>query len=612
MLFFRNITYSPLTRFTADADVSHAVRFFKRRQTFGIRLAASLLVILQMVSAIPVRAQAPAESSSMDEAPCGLSGEFIGLHRKIADLGERARDDGAYVKRIRRTARRYPYKHIEAEWSTLQGENEAALDGVTRLPIVLEGMPDGEAKQAALDLAAAYQKGFEDILDYGRAIVFYERAENNNSIIFAKQATALNFSLPRSKGRSYVDDGARHFLDWRSTEIGDVFRSLKLPEYRYGKRCDALPASPVAAIADPCALEHRFAAVRATIMKLDAEAIDAAETAKRLHHTSLWRPYKRVEKDWFDVLAHTDPALETLSDVPVALDDASDSGKKRAALDLDAAYQGSLRHILNYAHWAVYDERAENLASVNLSPNVPAFGALRDSTKSSQSIAVRQFLEARLTEPGNAALSIQIPESRFGRLCGGRFIRVAVKAADPCKSAGRFTMLRSHIATIGKETGDTGQAALRIAHVSRWVPYKRIERRWSVIIRSSEPAMKELADLSVALDAVPDSEKKRAAIALLFAYQAALEHFIDYGNDAVAYERSESALSMNFSPGYFNYGVTIISTTMNRDSLMRRYLDAKYTENDDAFRSLRLPEHHYLGLCKTSFPESLVARVSVP
>jgi len=588
MFFLKNGTYSSLMRFAAAA-------------------AAALLLF----TATPISTQA-AFAAETGEAPCALSGTFVGLHRKIVELGERARDDGEYVQHLRRTARRYPYKHIEAEWAALQGQNESALDRVARLPVALDRMPDGYAKQAALDLAAAYQKGFEDILDYGRAIVFYERAENNTSIIFAKQAIALNFSLPRSKGRSYVDDGARHFLDWRSTEIGDVFRSLKLPEYRYGERCDALTDSAVALIADPCALENRFSAVRATIVKLDAEAKDAAETAERLHHTSLRRPYKRVENDWLDVLAHTDPALETLSDVPVALEDAEDSEKKKTALDLEAAYQGSLRHILNYAHWAVYDERAENLASMNLSPNVPTFGALRDSTKSSQSIAVRQFLEARFTEPGNAVLSITVPESRFSRACGGRAIRAAVKAADPCGSTRRFTLLRAHIETIGKETGETGQAALRIAHVSRWVPYKRVEREWSAITRSSEPAMRELADLSAALDAARDSEKKRAALALLFAYQAALEHFVDYGNDAVAFERAENALSMNFVPGYFNYGVSTISTPMNRDALMRRYLDAKDTENDDAFRSLRLPEHHYLGLCKTSFPESLVARVSVP
>lgn len=577
-----------------------------------MRFAAALTVTVVIFLSLQVPARPAFAALPNDTGACALNGTFVGLHQKLVALGERAREDGEFSKRIRRTARRYPYKHIEAEWIVLRDDAESALDDVTRLPIDLERLPDGDAKQAALGLAAAYQKGFEDILDYGRAIVFYERAENNSSVIFAKQVASFNVSLQRSKGRSFVDAGARHYLDWRSAEIGDAFRSLKLPEYRYDERCNALMIRPVATIFDPCALERRFSAVRATIGKLDAEAIDAAEGAKRLHHTSLWRPYKRTEQDWFDVLARTDPALERLSDMSLALENARDSEKKKAALDLDGAYQGSLRHILNYAHWAVYDERAENLTSANLRPDVPTFGALRDSTKSSQSIAVRQFLDARLTEPVNAVLSLKIPESHFAQACGGKLIHVQAKAADPCASAFRFSALRARIFEIGKTAGDSGHAALHIAHVSRWVPYKRVERKWSAIVTTFQPAVHEIADFSVALDAAPDGESKRAALNLLYAYQSALEHFIEYGNYAVGFERAESALSMNFMPGYFNYGVSTISTTMNRDTLMRRYLDAKYTENDDAFRSLRLPEHHYIGVCKASFPESLLARASVP
>jgi hypothetical protein len=108
-----------------------------------------------------------------DAGACGLNETFVGLHQKLAALGERAREDGDFSKRIRRTARRYPYKHIEAEWIVLRNDAESALDDVTRLSIDLERLPDGDVKQVALGLAAAYQKGFEDILDYGRAIVSY-------------------------------------------------------------------------------------------------------------------------------------------------------------------------------------------------------------------------------------------------------------------------------------------------------------------------------------------------------------------------------------------------------------------------------------------------------
>jgi hypothetical protein len=580
-----------------------------RKRGLTSRITATIIALMQLFPTLPASARPQVSFSSINAPACGLSDAFLWLHQTTQNLGQQARESGGTALRLRRTTRWYPYKQIEHTWPQVREDAEHALETVEHLPTELDQMPDDSAKSTALDLSDAYQRALDNIVDYEHAVLFYERAENNSSMIFAKQAVAFNFSLQRSKGRSFVDDAAHQFLDWRFTEINDSFRSLKLPEYRYGKLCNTLTSRPAVTVGNACELRGRLAELHSTIAELNSEALDAANTAKRLHHTSRWRPYKHVEHDWYDVQARTQPALERLSDFSLALDDLPNTEKKQDAQALTSAYQSSLLNILNYVHWAVYDERIENLVSMNLTPNVPTFGAIKDPTKASQAIFGRQMLDARLIEPGNAALLVKVPELRFRKACGASIAGVPVKIGSACALTGKFMILRTQLGRIGTDSGQLGKDTLRLRHTSRWIPYKRIERKWNGMAGDINPAMDQLAIVLLALDVTPNDARKQAALDLASAYQASLRHFVDYATYALTYERSENTLSMNFNPSYFNYGVFLTSTTMNRDTLERAYFEARYTENADAFRSLKLPEHHYLGLCKSRIPAPLVARV---
>jgi hypothetical protein len=597
-----------------DEVVSQMFSGVPHRRSLRVRIFAATLAALIVFSQqrVLARPQFSLSGSGVDTSACGLKNTFLDLHQHINDIAEDARDAGAQALHLKRTARRHPYRHIESAWTRVRGNAEAALEMVGRLPLLLDTVDEDEAKSAALDLAAADQKALENIIDYGHAVVFYERTENNASIIFAKQVTAFTFGMGRSKGRSFVDSAAHQFLDWRYTEIADSKRSLKIPEYRYGKLCYALTSRPVIRVGSACALEHRFADVHAVIMRLNREAVEAADTAERLHRTSFWRPYKRVEHGWHDVAARTEPTLELLSNMDVALDDVRDGEKKRAAEMLLAAYHGALLHILNYAHWAVYDERVENMASANLRPTSPTFGQIHDPTKASQVIFGRLMLDARLTSPRNVVFMVRTPEYRYAAVCGKGATENASAGGDPCKLTGRFMILRTEIGALGKASKEMGEDALRLHHTSLRRPYKRIEHAWSHIADGSAPVMRELSDLIFALDAAPGGEKKNAALNLASTYQASIERIIDYATYAVGYQRAENAVSANFTPSYFNYGVTLTSTAGIRDTIQRGFFEARHTENANAFRAMKLPEHHYLMLCDAPIPEPLLAQARYP
>ncbi len=186
----------------------------------------------------------------------------------------------------------------------------------------------------------------------------------------------------------------------------------------------APPSAPSAApteadIANPCELSSRFIALHTEIIRLDHEAVDTGNEALRLNHTSMSRPYRDIERKWADVAHRSWPIVQKLYDIPLDLDDLPGTPQKRVALELNTAYQTSLKQVMDYTRSAVYYEHAENMVSTYVPAFLPttfAFG-INSLPQILSATQARTFFEWKTTEPVDAIGTLNFPEYLYAKTC---------------------------------------------------------------------------------------------------------------------------------------------------------------------------------------------------
>jgi len=151
----------------------------------------------------------------------------------------------ATARRLHRTSRSRPYKYIEKKWIDVKVRSSPLLDELSDLLVALDAAPDDEKKQAAADLAQTYQTTLNRFIDSAHLAAYYERQENSLSQSFYDIGmNKLNFGVNHAGARNGGDLVARDYLESKVLQANDAFRSLKLPEYRYGKLCK-IALSPI-------------------------------------------------------------------------------------------------------------------------------------------------------------------------------------------------------------------------------------------------------------------------------------------------------------------------------------------------------------------------------
>lgn len=180
----------------------------------------------------------PALSIAPLTDPCRANGTIIGVRAGIVRLGDEVRDMDSTARRLHRTSRSRPYKYVEREWIDVKTRSSPLLDTLSDLLTALDSAPDDEKKQAAVDLTHTYQTSLNRFIDSGHLAAYYERMQNGLSQSFyATSLNQLNFGVNQMTPRSSGDIIARDYLESKVLQPNDVFRSLRLPEYRYGKLC---------------------------------------------------------------------------------------------------------------------------------------------------------------------------------------------------------------------------------------------------------------------------------------------------------------------------------------------------------------------------------------
>lgn len=177
-------------------------------------------------------------------------------------------------------------------------------------------------------------------------------------------------------------------------------------------------------ISNPCLLAQPLLEWRAQTFKMGKLASDAGNTALRLRSTRRSRPYKYIEKTWFEISRNIDPTLDALTDVPLQLYQAPDTRQKESAIDLASAYQTALQQILDYTHSALYYERMENSLGVQWLRSNTALhlgsvstGVANDVSKSAADTISRNQFDGKFLEVYNALLATKLPEHRYAKYC---------------------------------------------------------------------------------------------------------------------------------------------------------------------------------------------------
>jgi hypothetical protein len=188
--------------------------------------------------------------------------------------------------------------------------------------------------------------------------------------------------------------------------------------------------------------------------------------------------------------------------------------------------------------------------------------------------------------------------------------------SNPCDLSTRFIALRRDIAKIADTAKDAGNTAERLRRTSRHAPYKHVEQAWLDVTALSKPALDELSDFPSALSALSDSTRSRAALNLISADQSALERIDDYTHAAVAFERTENAMALQYRRTWgrdqleLSFSTPEMASRMRINLYARQQLNVRFTEVDDALRSLKIAEHHYGKACN-AWPTS-IATISDP
>lgn len=178
------------------------------------------------------------------------------------------------------------------------------------------------------------------------------------------------------------------------------------------------PEPTVASVSNPCTLGPLFLNLHAEIIRLGFEAMDEANTARALHHTSLSKPYKHIEEEWLDIKDNTEPLLDSLSDIPLSVDLAPNSTTKRATLALSSAYQNAVEQIISTSSSSLYYEHTENFTSMyNYRKGYLNFGTQTEFFRAPPDSVARNQIEGKLMLAQETLMSLRLPEHRFGKLC---------------------------------------------------------------------------------------------------------------------------------------------------------------------------------------------------
>jgi hypothetical protein len=183
------------------------------------------------------RTAPPRISMQFTADPCRVSKNILDMHVSIARLGEEVRDMDRTARRLHRTSRSRPYRYIEKKWSDVTTSSSPLLDELSDLLVALDAAPENAQKKAAQDVATAYQSAVETFIDSGHLAVYYQRGENLLGASFYSDSGSLSFGVPVAAVRNNADLVARDYLESKILQTNNAFRSLKLPEYRYGKLC---------------------------------------------------------------------------------------------------------------------------------------------------------------------------------------------------------------------------------------------------------------------------------------------------------------------------------------------------------------------------------------
>jgi hypothetical protein len=310
----------------------------------------------------------------------------------------------------------------------------------------------------------------------------------------------------------------------RFTEIDDALRTLKIAEYRYGTRC-GIGFVRVSVVSDPCALTKKLLNLHLDIVKLANQARDAGSTAEHLHKTSIFRPYRSIERTWYDVSAKSNARIHELSNLFISLIDAPNTDAREVTMNTIVAYQNSLEHIVHYANYALYYERAENAASYNDVPETLTFGVTKQNNKAVMERSGSLLFDGVHSEIGNALRSLKLPESLYAGACAAPMHpKSLMQASNPCSMGERFIQIRSAISTLRNRARDAGETAKSLHHTSRSRPYKRIERAWSDVKTRGDALLDTLSEIPPALHTSANNDRRQAGMDVVTAYQSAVEH----------------------------------------------------------------------------------------
>jgi hypothetical protein len=209
----------------------------------------ALAMIFKPAEAAPATGQTAAVTD-----PCMLAHPLLQWRERVLYIGRQAHDAGHAARILNHTTRWIPYKQVEGKWMKISRSADPILDELSEVPLELYYAPDDREKEAALDLAYAYQSAIEQIIDFTHSALYYERADNLLSSPWRNSANGIlhlgrfAFGVSNDLTRTNWDNIARNQFDGKFLEVNNALLATKLPEHRYGKLCHIyFPPAPIPA-----------------------------------------------------------------------------------------------------------------------------------------------------------------------------------------------------------------------------------------------------------------------------------------------------------------------------------------------------------------------------
>ena len=165
----------------------------------------------------------------------------------------------------------------------------------------------------------------------------------------------------------------------------------------------------------PCALNPQFLTLHRSIVNAALRALDAGANASGRSAGSTTRRSRAVERDYSDVEAAIEPALETVTKMAPELESAADGSGKDTASQLSTFYASALREIRDYVRAAVVYERTLYGKSSGTTGADPVLGFDE----------ARRLLDAQTPSITDAPRALALPEYQYAAACS-----LGVPAAD--------------------------------------------------------------------------------------------------------------------------------------------------------------------------------------